>query len=157
MRISELNLVKTADKIEHPEELAPDAIEATSVHCDLCGEPFKTDEIVATSKHGIDIVYYDCPQCQTRHDFAFEDKGVKRVKDKIRIAQRVIHRATLELEKETLRAKSEYYAKEYENLSKKEKDMVGEYVPYMTKERYKEFSELEKVYKCGIKELMKLL
>lgn len=157
MKISELNLVKTEDKIEHPEELVPDAIEATSVYCDLCGEPFRTDEIVTDNKHGVEIVYYDCPQCQTRHDFAFEDKGVKRVKDKIRLAQKITYRATLELEKETLRAKSEYYAKEYESLSNEEKDMVGEYVPYMTKERYKELTELEKAYKYGIKDLMKLL
>lgn len=162
MKISEIkikdidNTLATAEAIHAAGETF-EPIQATSIECDLCGHGFNPDEIMAKEEYGIRIVYYDCPQCQTRHDFLFEDKAVRKAKAKIKLANTILHQAELEVEKETLRAKSEYYSRAYKELSDDEKALVGEYVPYMTKELYKELSENEKAFKYGIRDLLKLL
>ena len=162
MKISEIkikdvdNTVNKAGAIQAAEETT-EPIQATSIECDLCGHGFNPDEIVAKDEYGIRIVYYDCPECQTRHNFMFEDKAVRKAKAKIKLANTILHQAELEVEKETLRAKNEYYSRAYEELLDDEKALVGEYVPYMTKELYKELSDNEKAFKYGIRDLLKLL
>lgn len=134
-------------------EVSPDE----TFKCDYCATDIGNETIETKVEHGVEVAYYTCPTCGEVYNMMFDTKATNKLKAKVRLLRVIQHQVQLRLYVELRKAEDKYYSQAYEMLSDDEKALVGDYVPYITKEQEKAILKTLDTTKYGIRDLMKLL
>lgn len=129
--------------------------EDVNYSCDICAADLQTNKIKIETVNDIDVAYVVCHKCGNRFNFMFDNQESREYKAKLNKLKEVETYLVGMINLEMMKASDSYYSNQYNELTKKEKEQIGEYIPTVTKEKEKEYKSL--LDKPKLKDLFKLL
>ena len=129
----------------------------TSFACNVCATELSTEQIQTEVKYNIDVAYVDCPECDNRFNFMFDNNATRKLKAKIKKVKEIEHYLQMQLYREMLLVEDDYYKQTYNDLSDEEKKIIGKYQSDIDNEKIKEYNRAIKDKRYDLKDLLKLL